>query len=115
MCHPCKLQQFHDEKETCIQRSTCGATLLSCDPVIVVSATHCQVKETFSGGSLKKTPCNGDAGGPLVTRATEVDSNFSLIGVDSFGDYCEGKKPTVFSEVSHFIPWIAEQYGLSLP
>ena len=74
-----------------------------------------QVKGTFSGGSLEEIPCYGDAGGPLVTRATGVDSGYSLIGVDSFGDYCEGKKPTVFSEVSHFLPWIAEQYGLSLP
>ena len=74
-----------------------------------------QVKETFSGGSLEETPCNRDAGEPLVTRAIGVDSGYTLIGVDSFGDYCEGRKPTVFSEVSHFLPWMAEQYGLSLP
>ena len=61
------------------------------------------------------TSCYGDSGGPLVTRATGVDSGYSLIGVTSWMDFCEGKKPSVFAEVSHFLPWIAEQHGLSLP
>ena len=83
---------------------------------MLLSEVKLNIKGTFSGGSPEvATTCNGDSGGPLVTRATGVDSGYSLIGVLSFGDYCEGKKPSAFTEVSHFLPWIAEQYGLSLP
>ena len=57
----------------------------------------------------------GDSGGPLVSRDSAGDSGYSLIGVLSFGDYCEGDSPLVAAEVSHFLPWIAKQYGLSLP
>ena len=32
-----------------------------------------------------KDACQGDSGGPLVTKATGVDTGYSLIGVVSFG------------------------------
>ena len=62
-----------------------------------------------SGGSYAG---EGDSGGPLVTRATGADSGYSLIGVVSWG---LENNHGVYAEVSHFLPWIAEQYGLSLP
>ena len=34
-----------------------------------------------------KDACQGDSGGPLVTRATGVDTGYSLVGIVSFG--CE--------------------------
>jgi len=65
-----------------------------------------------SGG---KDACQGDSGGPLVSRATGVDSGYSLIGVVMTYNCGLQPKPTVHTEVSHFLPWIAEQYGLELP
>ena len=71
--------------------------------------------EIFSVGAPGAQGCNGDSGGPLVSRASAGHSGYSLIGVLSFGDYCEGDSPLVAAEVSHLLPWIAKQYGLSLP
>ena len=50
-----------------------------------------------------KDACQGDSGGPLVTKATGVDSGYSLIGVVSFGDGCAGPdKYGVYAEVSDY-------------
>ena len=60
--------------------------------------------------------CQGDSGGPLVTKATGVDSGYSLIGVVSFGEGCAlPNKYGVYAEVSFFLSWIAQQYDLSFP
>ena len=59
--------------------------------------------------------CQGDSGGPLVTRAAGVDSGYSLIGVVSFGAGCA--LPNfygVYTEVSFYLTWIAQQYGLTI-
>jgi len=55
--------------------------------------------------------CQGDSGGPLVTRDTRP--GFSLIGVVSFGDGCaQADSYGVYTEVSYFLDWIAQEYGL---
>jgi len=55
--------------------------------------------------------CQGDSGGPLVTRDSRP--GFSLIGVVSFGDGCaQPDSYGVYTEVSYFLDWIAQQYGL---
>jgi len=59
--------------------------------------------------------CRRDGGGPLVSKATGVDTGYSLIGVVSWGVPCA--LPNfygVYTEVSTYLSWIAEQYGLSL-
>ena len=39
---------------------------------------------------------------------------FSLIGVVSFGDGCAREDSyAVYTEVSYYLDWIAQQYGLS--
>ena len=58
--------------------------------------------------------CQGDSGGPLVSKATGVDTGYSLIGVVSSGLGCA--LPNfygVYTEVSYYLDWIAEQYGLT--
>ena len=62
--------------------------------------------------------CQGDSGGPLVTTVVEGrkrkrKSGWSLVGVVSWGLGCARKHTYgVYTEVSHFLPWIAQQYGL---
>ena len=56
--------------------------------------------------------CQGDSGGPLITR--DERPGFSLIGVVSFGDGCAREDSYgVYTEVSYYLDWIAQQYGLS--
>ena len=59
--------------------------------------------------------CQGDSGGPLVSKAAGVDTGYSLIGVVSWGIGCA--LPNfygVYAEVSYYLSWIAQQYGLSI-
>ena len=58
-----------------------------------------------------KDSCNIDSGGPLVTR--DYRRGYSLIGVVSFGYGCaQPDSYGVYTEVSYYLDWIAEQYGL---
>ena len=59
--------------------------------------------------------CQGDSGGPLVVQDHDLHG-WSLIGIVSWGIGCarEGYYG-VYTEVSHYIPWIAQSYGLLLP
>merc|ERR1712168_392272 len=47
-----------------------------------------------------------DAGGPLVCPSKTQPGQFNVIGVVSWGTgTCQGQ-PGVFTEVTHFLPWI---------
>jgi secreted trypsin-like serine protease len=65
----------------------------------------------------KVDSCQGDSGGPLVTTAVSGrkrnrKAGWSLVGVVSWGLGCARKNTYgVYTEVSHFLPWIAETYG----
>ena len=59
--------------------------------------------------------CQGDSGGPLVVQ-DDQHHGWSLIGIVSWGIGCAREKYFgVYTEVSHYIPWIAEHYGLRVP
>ena len=61
-----------------------------------------------------KDTCLYDTGGPLVTKASEVDTGYSLIGVVSFGDGCgDPNKYGVSTEFSNYINWVSQQFDLS--
>jgi len=62
-----------------------------------------------------KDACQGDSGGPLVTKATGVDTGYSLIGVVSFGNGCAAANfYGVYAEFSNYMEWVATQFGLTL-
>ncbi|KAJ6645690.1 Chymotrypsin-2 [Pseudolycoriella hygida] len=48
--------------------------------------------------------CKGDSGGPLVLRQ---GSNVQLVGIVSFGMPCADGYPDVYTKVSHYLNWIA--------
>ena len=70
-----------------------------------------------SGGT---DSCQGDSGGPLVTtsqsrRKRSAKNGWSLVGVVSWGLGCARPDSFgVYTRVSHYIDWIAKQYGLSI-
>ena len=73
-----------------------------------VDGTHCagiSTTDQIAG------PCYSDFGGPLVSRDS-VDTGYSLVGVTI--PWICGQK-SFYTEVSHYLPWIAEQYGLTFP
>uniref|UniRef100_A0A8D2KWV4 Peptidase S1 domain-containing protein n=2 Tax=Varanus komodoensis TaxID=61221 RepID=A0A8D2KWV4_VARKO len=82
------------DHQTCTQRDWWGS----------------QVKDTMvcAGGDGVVSGCNGDSGGPLNCQEKNI---WEVHGIVSFGSgwKCNtSKKPTVFTRVSAFIPWITE-------
>jgi len=62
--------------------------------------------------------CNGDSGGPLMTRAAPGGARnqvWTQVGVVSFGGgECEGGLPAGFTRTEHYLSWIAQETGLGL-
>ena len=55
-----------------------------------------------------------DTGGPLVTKAVNVDAGYSLIGIVSFGDGCgDANKYGVSTEFSNYLDWVAQHFDLT--
>ena len=64
--------------------------------------------------------CNGDSGGPLVGQDSE--GRWSAVGVVSWRlgqayqhGGCDGASYTVFTRISHYLPWIADNTNLLPP
>uniref|UniRef100_A0A3B5B9X4 Proproteinase E-like n=1 Tax=Stegastes partitus TaxID=144197 RepID=A0A3B5B9X4_9TELE len=65
-------------------------------------------------GGESKSACHGDSGGPLNCKGR--DGKWYVEGVTSFvdGRGCNTpKKPTMFTRVASFIPWISEKQPLN--
>ena len=60
-----------------------------------------------------KGSCVANHGASLVSRAKGVDTGYALVGVMSRPG-C-GSSYDVYTEVSHYLPWIAHQFGLTFP
>ncbi|KAM4612312.1 atrial natriuretic peptide-converting enzyme [Polymixia lowei] len=58
--------------------------------------------------------CMGDSGGPLVCEEAGSGSRWTLYGLTSWGSVCFSKVlgPGVYSNVTHFTPWIHRQIYL---
>ena len=78
----------------------------------VLGAPHCTGMQVDS--------CQGDSGGPLVTTARTTrhrakKTGWSLIGVVSWGLGCARENTYgVYTEVSHYLHWIADNYGMKI-
>jgi len=57
-------------------------------------------------GTNTVSACMGDSGGPLVCRNKE--GFFDIVGIVSWGTGECKNMPGVFTEVTHFLPWIKE-------
>jgi len=56
-----------------------------------------------------KDSCQGDSGGPLIIPDPSNENGTILVGVVSWGHGCaQALSPGIYSEVSHFIPWLNE-------
>ena len=64
--------------------------------------------------------CNGDSGGPLVGQDSQ--GRWAAVGLVSWrlapgveAGGCEGRSYTVFTRISHYLPWIAANMDLLPP
>lgn len=64
-----------------------------------------QDTQLCAGGKKGVDTCGGDSGGPLMR---EIEGNYHLIGVVSFGAANCGTKgvPGVYTNVAMFVDWI---------
>lgn len=67
----------------------------------IFPTTLCTYKRSGLGS------CFGDSGGPLVTNRT-------LVGLVSWGVPCARGKPDMFTRVSEYADWVAENTGVEL-
>ena len=59
-----------------------------------------------------KDACKGDSGGPLLCANRKDLSEFSLVGINSYGLHCAmPNQPAYFTRVYEFVDWIKEQSG----
>ena len=98
---------INDEGGNC-----CPDVLMKVDVPIVADRT-CKIEYPFSiaesmlcAGEPGKDSCQGDSGGPMVCY--NADGSVYLGGVVSWGIGCGGLfHPGVYTEVSYFVDWIA--------
>lgn len=78
-----------------------------------VSSDTGQLCATGPGDGLPDA-CSGDSGGPLVAGQ---GPGARVVGIVSYGgERCgDPKRPTVFTRVADFAPWIARQAGIAPP
>ena len=60
-------------------------------------------------GTFSESACMGDSGGPLVCPSKSRPGQYDLVGVVSWGYHKCRYKPSVFTEVAHYLDWI-ERY-----
>lgn len=56
-----------------------------------------------AGGNFAQDSCNGDSGGPLMSRENGA---WIAEGIVSFGLGCGVERPAVYTKVHSFLPWI---------
>ncbi|XP_034148920.1 transmembrane protease serine 2 isoform X1 [Esox lucius] len=93
-------ENLRQAQVTMYSRKTCNAPLVY--DGLVTTSMICAGR--LAGGV---DSCQGDSGGPMVSKEGSV---WWLVGVTSWGEGCALKdKPGIYSNVTHFLPWIYEQ------
>jgi V8-like Glu-specific endopeptidase len=65
----------------------------------VAAGYYNSVEKVFAGA------CYGDSGGPLVVSR---NNKYELLGIVSYGSGCDVSKPTIYTKVNFYYPWIAD-------
>ena len=61
-----------------------------------------------AGGERGKDACKGDSGGPLLYKEND-ETPWYLLGIVSLGSrICADGRPTVFTRITSYVPWIRE-------
>ena len=64
-------------------------------------------------GADGQDTCNGDSGGPMVTRHGQT-GGYSAIGITSWGQGCAQPDTLgVYTNIAHHLDWVAAQLGYS--
>lgn len=64
-------------------------------------------------GADGQDTCNGDSGGPMVTRHGQT-GGYSAIGITSWGQGCAQPDTLgVYTNIAHHLDWVASQLGYS--
>merc|ERR1711936_950548 len=88
-----------------------------------VGIQNCVITDTkiCAGGVPDRGPCRGDSGGALVAQDNDLQG-WSAVGLVSYQPgnvlewpQCGSDKFTVFTEVSKYLGWIANQFNLDPP
>ena len=65
-------------------------------------------EQICAGGEKGKDSCNGDSGGPLMARESDI-SPWQIVGIVSFGTArCATGAPAVFTRVTNYRQWIRD-------
>jgi len=73
--------------------------------------TELNVCAGYSAPSIKRGPCKGDSGGPLMQK--DNSSLWTVIGIVSWAIGCaEENFPTVYTKISSHLHWIRETVGI---
>lgn len=75
-----------------------------CNDLYATAKAILTPKQLCAGGENAKDACNGDSGGPLMSRVGET---WITYGIVSFGNGC-GRQgwPGIYTDVSKYLPWI---------
>uniref|UniRef100_A0A1L8EF86 Putative trypsin-like serine protease n=1 Tax=Haematobia irritans TaxID=7368 RepID=A0A1L8EF86_HAEIR len=78
------------------------------EPGLVIDSTMCGKGYGVANMSI----CNGDSGGPLITK--DPDHNWIQIGINSFValDQCTEGLPSAFARLTSYLPYIQNVTGL---
>lgn len=70
----------------------------------------------FCAANPGKDSCQGDSGGPIFCpRVSKDENNVVLAGVVSWGEGCAvADRPGVYTDVSHYMEWIANVTGATM-
>lgn len=69
-----------------------------------------------AGGLGGKGPCKGDSGGALLAQDRDL-AGWSAVGLVSYqpGRLCGTDQYVVYTELSKYLGWVADQYNLLPP